>query len=864
MVNFNAVSQYAGRLFKALTVLGISASLVMTTELVSAQSVGISNTTAITPSTNSLLDIRFQGLANDPGKGLLIPRVSYQQRTTAPFLNGLNNLGTNATERGMLVYQYDDNAIPFNPKGFYHWNGTAWVRILDASSGGGWLTDGNAASGTDFLGTTNGEPLRINTNGILRYSISASTGSLLAHQNGTATAPVISWNADDNTGIYRVADDVLGFSTAGTERLRIAADGNVGIGVLAADPVLEKLQVTGNIIFSRAADRIISVQQGPDVNGPASLGNKLTIQAGSAFNGAHNGPGGDLVLQAGSANSGSGAHKGDVIIVGGGNSFNGGGGVDGDIIFESGAVAPSTTNVERMRLFSTGSLRVNSLGVGANYVVRADVNGLLSAVDPTTMGFGTVTSITAGTGLSGGVITSSGTIAIANDGVTSAMILDGAVTNADLANMNGYTVKVRNDAAAGVPSDFAVGTQSVLGRNSAGFVSISAGTNGHVLRRTGGSIGFSPMPITDLSGTNNSVYYVNNTGAVTALALGAAGTVLQSTGATSAPSFVTPSSLNANLTFSTGLTGTSATYNGSTAVTLGMANMAALSVKGNAINAAAAPTDIAAASDFQVLRRSGTAIGFGSINLASSNAVTGILPIANGGTGSGSQNWVDLTTAQTAAGEKTWTNLGTFNGGVRAANGSAAAPTVTFVGSATSGLYQQAANAVGVATAGVERVRVTNLGMGILGGVPTATQALVVVGKVKSTGINETSDGRLKKNVAPIANGLEKVLSMNGVTYDWRRDEFPDRNFLAGKQYGLIAQELERVIPELVDTDEEGWKSIEYSHIVPVLIEAIKEQQAIIAGQQQEITSLQSMKDELNTLKASIELLNEHLKTSQK
>jgi hypothetical protein len=163
-----------------------------------------------------------------------------------------------------------------------------------------------------------------------------------------------------------------------------------------------------------------------------------------------------------------------------------------------------------------------------------------------------------------------------------------------------------------------------------------------------------------------------------------------------------------------------------------------------------------------------------------------------------------------------------------------------------------------------ERMRLTTLGLGVLGGLPTATNAIVVNGKVKSTGINETSDGRLKKNITPISSALSKILSLEGVTYDWRKDEFPERNFLAGKQYGLIAQELEKIIPELVDTDEEGWKSIEYSHLVPVLIEAIKEQQAIIANQQLELTSLKSMKEQVDMLNASVELLNEHIRTSQK
>jgi Collagen triple helix repeat (20 copies) len=100
-----------------------------------------------------------------------------------------------------------------------------------------------------------------------------------------------------------------------------------------------------------------------------------------------------------------------------------------------------------------------------------------------------------------------------------------------------------------------------------------------------------------------------------------------------------------------------------------LATMAALSLKGNATNAVAAPTDIVAAADFQVMRRNGTAIGFGAINLASASAVTGILPVANGGTGSATQGWVDLTTAQTAAGAKTWSNLATFSTGLTATGG---------------------------------------------------------------------------------------------------------------------------------------------------------------------------------------------------
>lgn len=134
-------------------------------------------------------------------------------------------------------------------------------------------------------------------------------------------------------------------------------------------------------------------------------------------------------------------------------------------------------------------------------------------------------------------------------------------------------------------------------------------------------------------------------------------------------------------------------------------------------------------------------------------------------------------------------------------------------------------------------------------GTTTVSQKLTVAGRIKSTGINETSDIRLKKNIRPINSALQNVLALRGVTYDWRSDEFPDMGLVGGMQYGLIAQELEKVIPELVATDEEGWKSIDYSHLVPVLIEAIKEQNEIIDTQSAKIEGLEGQIEEIKAEK---------------
>ena len=98
-----------------------------------------------------------------------------------------------------------------------------------------------------------------------------------------------------------------------------------------------------------------------------------------------------------------------------------------------------------------------------------------------------------------------------------------------------------------------------------------------------------------------------------------------------------------------------------------------------------------------------------------------------------------------------------------------------------------------------------------------------------------TSDIRLKENIEPLTNSLEKVLQLSGVTYSWIGQE--------GKKIGFIAQEVEKVIPELVFTNnntEDKIKGIHLDNITAVLVEAIKEQQKIIEELKLRITNLES------------------------
>jgi hypothetical protein len=138
-------------------------------------------------------------------------------------------------------------------------------------------------------------------------------------------------------------------------------------------------------------------------------------------------------------------------------------------------------------------------------------------------------------------------------------------------------------------------------------------------------------------------------------------------------------------------------------------------------------------------------------------------------------------------------------------------------------------------------------------GTSTPTVKLEVNGRLKTQGINELSDARYKKDIQTLTNALANIEKLRGVSYDWKQAEFPEKNFEAKHQIGLIAQELELVYPELVNTDADGYKSVDYSKLVAVLIEAVKEQQTQINA----LTSnLAEQKDAMGELKASVSELN--------
>lgn len=94
------------------------------------------------------------------------------------------------------------------------------------------------------------------------------------------------------------------------------------------------------------------------------------------------------------------------------------------------------------------------------------------------------------------------------------------------------------------------------------------------------------------------------------------------------------------------------------------------------------------------------------------------------------------------------------------------------------------------------------------------------------------SDARLKKDVSTLSDALEKILGLRGVSFTLKST--------GKKSVGLIAQEVEKVYPELVTTVPDGYKSVEYGNLVAPLIEAVKAQQRHIEALEARIRLLES------------------------
>lgn len=232
-----------------------------------------------------------------------------------------------------------------------------------------------------------------------------------------------------------------------------------------------------------------------------------------------------------------------------------------------------------------------------------------------------------------------------------------------------------------------------------------------------------------------------------------------------------------------------------------LAQGSALSVLGVTGNATADNASIAAASDHQVLRRSGTAVAFGAVNLASTNAVTGILPVANGGTGDSSYTNGQLLIGNTTGNTLTKATLTGTGSQITVTNGAGSITLSTPQNIGTGSSVQFGSFGVGTAASGT-------------------------TGEIRATN-NITayySDDRLKTKLGAIENALDKVCSLSGFYYE-ANDTAQALGYKPVREVGVSAQEVQVVMPEVVAPApiDDKYLTVRYERMMPLLIEAIKE-----------------------------------------
>jgi len=114
-----------------------------------------------------------------------------------------------------------------------------------------------------------------------------------------------------------------------------------------------------------------------------------------------------------------------------------------------------------------------------------------------------------------------------------------------------------------------------------------------------------------------------------------------------------------------------------------------------------------------------------------------------------------------------------------------------------------------------------------------ATKLQATASGVSGTAFFYSSDERLKENIKTIDSALSKIMKLEGVIFNWKKD--------GGAGIGLIAQDVEKVFPELVGDDGNGMKSVQYGNLVAPLIEAVKEQQGEIEELRRDVEELRAL-----------------------
>lgn len=136
-------------------------------------------------------------------------------------------------------------------------------------------------------------------------------------------------------------------------------------------------------------------------------------------------------------------------------------------------------------------------------------------------------------------------------------------------------------------------------------------------------------------------------------------------------------------------------------------------------------------------------------------------------------------------------------------------------------------------------------------------------GSIRHQGdVSTLSDARIKQGVEPLDGALETVTQLRGIRYEWEDDTVADLSLDDDRHVGFLAQDVERVLPEAVDEDGNGWMGTIDDAFTPILVEAVKEQQAMLDEQAETIDAqAESIESHVETVAAQAETIDEQKET---
>jgi hypothetical protein len=735
--------------------------------------------------------------------------------------NTATNLAGGATNS--LPYQTNTGTTAFIAIGssgyFLQSNGPSVAPSWTALSG---VTAGSATTATNLAGGTTGAIPYQSTTGTTTFIGIGNTGTLLQSNGTTATwantatmsvgLAVTATNiANGQAGQlhYQTAPGVTAFISTGTIGNVAVSSGINGIAYQ------NTLTLTGTTVSASTTTGALTVAGGVGVGGSLYASNLYDSDNRVVTRVTPNGStyiGIDTITSVGTATTFTVKNLGVQQNIG--TTF----------------IGVST---------STGSVYITNLGVQQNIgTTYIGVSTSTGSVYITNLG---VQTLTAGTDTA--VTSNTGTITVWNTSTLQTVTGRGATTNQAISITNSTASTSTNTGALQVIGGVGIGGGLYVGGTITGTVTTATNLAG---------------------GATNSLPYQTNTGTTAFIAIGSSGYVLQSNGAGSAPSWAALSGVTntaTNLAGGTtgaipyqvttgttafigiGSTGTLLQSNGTTATWLSTGSLS--------VGLAVTSTNIANGLAGQLVYQTAPSItGFiatGTIgNVAVSRGINGIayqntLTLAGttaatststgalqvtGGVGVGGDIYVggqiygSITTAtnlargtvgaipyQTAPGVTDFIGIGT-NGYVLTSNGTTATWVAQSAGTpiadntTTNAIYYPvfATTTTGVLTS-------ATISSSKLSWNPSTGQMTMV-------DINVTSDITAKTNVAGIADPLDLLKQISGFSFNWRDT--------GAKSYGVIAQYIEQILPELVSNDAQGYKSVKYLPLIAILIESVK------------------------------------------